>query len=233
MSIYYDYAPYINGIAKKRETPHPFSFLLNYFHKTGEILARIKRRLPRIRPGFILVIFIFLIALGGIYRLYGISKLRQPKNTESRDNVKFSQVIPVDKTLEVPALNSKGKYEGEISLRVVSAEKTNEVLVQNKPIRAKPDRFFLIVNLELENKSIDKLGLVSSDLARLVVGENGRKIAPDLHNRQVLIAPVSVKTDKVGFVVIGPQNVPLALELGEFYKTKEVKEKIELNFKPT
>lgn len=192
--------------------------------KLREILA--KRKFPKIGRRFVVVAVICLLAFGGIYRFYLTPKLHQPK----KNDLKFSQVTPVDKTLNFPAITNTGKYQGEISLTIVSTEMTNEVLVKNQPVRTKQGKFFLIVNLELENESTEKLGLVSSDLIRLRIGENGKKIAPDLHNKQVLISPVSVKTDKVGFVVTGSENIPLALELGEFYRTREVREKIELEF---
>lgn len=184
------------------------------------------KKLAKVRARFLVVAAFGLVLFGGVYRFYKTSKLRQP----ARNKPKFSQIISVDRTLRFPAILSNGKYGSEIALAVVSVEKTNEVFVQNKPVRAKAGKFFIIVNLELENDSTERLGLVSSDLIRLRIGEKGRRIAPDLHNRQVLVAPVSVKSDKVGFVVTGPQDIALTLELGEFYRTKKVREEIELRF---
>jgi hypothetical protein len=201
-----------------------FSSFSNRFQRARGSLFR--RRVPKIRLRAVILVFCVL-ALGGFYyRFFRIPK----SDSQTEDNLRFSQTISVGKTLKFPALIDSGKYQGEISLTVVSAEKTNEVLVQNKPVRAKQGKFFLIVDLELENESTKTLGLVSSDLIRLVAGGNGKRIAPDLHNKQVLISPVSVKSDRVGFVVTAPENISLALELGEFYKTREIRERVDLNF---
>lgn len=181
-------------------------------------------RLPKILLRLVLVLIILIIGWGA-FRYYVL-----PRIVSQRRNGRYSQVVPLQKTVIFPALLDSGKYSGEISLSVVSVERTNEVTVKNKPIRASKDRFFLIINLELKNESTQKVGVVSSDLLRLKVGQNGTKLAPDLHNKLVLVSPVSTKSDKVGFVVVGQAGIPLTLELGEFYKNKEVKEKIEIKF---
>lgn len=181
-------------------------------------------RLPKILLRLVLVLIILVIGWGA-FRFYVV-----PKIISQRENGRYSQIVPLQKTVIFPALLDSGKYNGEISLSVVSAERTNEVMVKNKPIRANKDRFFLIINLELKNESTQKVGVVTSDLLRLKVDKNGTKLAPDLHNKLVLVSPVSTKSDKVGFVVVGQTGIPLTLELGEFYKNKEVKEQIEINF---
>lgn len=181
-------------------------------------------KLPKILLRLVLVLIILAIGWGA-FRFYVL-----PKIVSQKKNGRYSQIIPLQKTVIFPALLDSGKYNGEISLSVVSAERTNEVMVKNNPIRANKDRFFLIINLELKNESTQKVGVVSSDLVRLKVGENGTELAPDLHNKLVLVSPVSTKSDKIGFVVVGQEGIPLTLELGEFYKSKEVKEKIEIKF---
>lgn len=186
--------------------------------------SRVPARLPKILLRLVLALIILAIG-GGAFRYFVL-----PKIVSQRKNGRFSQVVSLQKTVTFPAILDSGKYDGEISLSVVSAERTNEVMVKNNPIRANKDRFFLIINLELKNESTQKVGVVSSDLVRLNVGKNGTKLAPDLHNKLVLVSPVSTKSDKVGFVVVGQSGIPLSLELGEFYKNKEVKEKIEIKF---
>lgn len=181
-------------------------------------------RLPKILLRLVLVLIILVIGWG-TFRFYV-----QPKIVSQKKNGRYSQVVPLQKTVIFPALLDSGKYNGEISLSVVSAERTNEVMVKDKPIRASKDRFFLIINLQLKNESTQKLGVVSSDIVRLKVGENGTRLAPDLHNKLVLVSPVSTKSDKIGFVVVGQPGIPLTLELGEFYKNKEIKDKIEIKF---
>jgi hypothetical protein len=215
----------MNVEKNKKKASRLFSLLSIFFQKVREAL--VKRKFPKIKFRFLFIIVIFLLVGGVIYyRVYAKRKVLQPIQA----NPKFSQEIPINKTLKFPAIISDGTYQGEISLTMVSAEKTNEVLVQNNPVRAREGRFFLIVNLELANESTEKLGFISSDIIRLATGENGKRLAPDLHNQQVLIAPVSVKSDRVGFVVTGSENMPLALDLGEFNKSQEVIERVELNF---
>ncbi len=127
------------------------------------------------------------------------------------------------KSFDFPALNNSGKPTGnnKIKFTVASAEKTNQVLVNDKIYTAKNNKLFLIINLELKNDAAQQLNILPGDLIRLSYnGDESNKYAPDLHNNLVPIAAISTKLDRIGFVI--PDTAKdFKLYIGELEGKKE------------
>lgn len=169
-----------------------------------------------------IVVLILLIGLIGprIFKnktKMGNNQISQTKNTK---------LIPVNKKFTFPALDNQGKAAGVINFTITSAEKAPEVLVKDQTYKAKEGKLFLIINLELQNDSTNRLNIFPGDLIRLTTGDASKKFAPDLHNNMVMVAPISTKIDRVGFVIDSNTN-NLKLLIGELEKQKT---EIPLNF---
>jgi hypothetical protein len=106
-----------------------------------------------------------------------------------------------------------------MNLTLTTAETTKQILIQGKPATAKGGKIFLIINLEIDNPHNQKLFISPVDLIRLV-DKGGKKFAPDVHNNQVSVEPISVKKTRVGFV-IDEDTSGWKLQIGEVAGAKE------------
>lgn len=186
--------------------------------KLQEIKERIKRK-PR---------FLVTISLIALLILFGASRILSEKiNKNQKTTPSQVQKVPLDKSLDFYGLDMNGKSTREkIKMTFVSAETSNEVLVKDQTYTAKAGKAFLLINMELQNDTTEKLNIIPGDLIRLSIGSDDKKYAPDLHNNAVLVAPISVKNDRVGFVIdSGVKNIKLFV--GELEKKKE---EVEIKF---
>lgn len=180
------------------------------------------------------VVILLLILIGGVYfsrdKIKSLIYSYQTKQAEGKvaGQENKSQVVTLDKKFTFPGLDDNGKEKGEIELKITQVEKTNQVIVQEKTYTSKNDKSFLVVNLELKNESTKRLNIFPGDLLRLVVdGQEEKKFAPDLHNNYVLVAPISTKVDRVGFV-IEEGFKDLKIQVGELEEEKEI---LDIKFK--
>lgn len=174
---------------------------------------------------FIFIVFLLavvLISRGWLASLISSYK----KNPVGQQGVKGEesikeQTLTLDKKFEFPGLDDNGKEKGTLELRITDVEKTSQVIVQDKNYTAKGNKTFLIVNLELKNETTKRLNIFPGDLIRLIVDDEEKKFAPDLHNNYVQVAPISTKIDRLGFVIDqGASN--LKLQVGELEEKKEI-----------
>jgi len=107
----------------------------------------------------------------------------------------------------------------KITFSLVSAEKTNQIYVKNKPLRTTPDKVFLVLSLELENTTAERVYFYSSDFVRLI-GSQDKKLEADFKNPRLEIAPFSTKKDKLAFLV-GSQENDFQIQVGEIVGEKE------------
>lgn len=178
-----------------------------------------------------LAIFIFTLFLSAILLIswakFGKKSITGGQGKNKNESLAQNQAVKINKEFEFPGLDETGRAKGKIGLKVTEIEKTNQVVVQEKTYTAQADKVFLIVNLELKNEDSKGLNIYPGDLTRLIVDDNDEKMfAPDLHNNYVLVAPISTKTDRVGFIV-NKDFKSLSLQIGEVEKDKEF---IEIKF---
>lgn len=131
----------------------------------------------------------------------------------------------VKKSFKFSASKIAGKGEEEVNFTITTAELKDEIKVKGVPRKANKGNLFLLLRLEIENESTNRLSLTPADLIRLV-GENEKKFAPDFHNATIIIDPISVRKDLVSFIVSQEQR-KFTLLVGELEKEKE---KVEVNF---
>lgn len=184
---------------------------------------RSRKKILRYILAFLVIAFIAIIANSQL-RVRGIiPSSRQNQQVEGVE----SQVMSIGRDFTFDGLDQNGKPRGKINLKIDTAEKTDQVIVQEKNYTAKNGKTFLIVNLALTNSTTERLNIFTGDLIRLVINDNQEtKFAPDLHNNYVLVAPISTKIDRIGFV-IDKSDQKLSLQVGELDKDKET---LELKF---
>lgn len=196
------------------------------FSKNGLNNKRKKSKLGKILK----ILVILLVVVGILFFLQkNLNKRMSGKTTLQQASALpvTSQILPINKKFTFPGLDEAGKKKGKLDLNITTVEKTNQVIVQEKTYTAKNGKIFLIINLELKNESTSRLNIFPGDLIRLVVnGVEDKKLAPDLHNNYVNVAPLSTKIERVGFV-IDSQAQGLKLQVGELEEDKEV---IEVKF---
>jgi len=142
------------------------------------------------------IIFLIVVAI--------VVKITLFKPVVSQNNVPKPVVTKIEKNYEFQALNNQSKplNSTKVKLSIVNAEKTYQVLVNEKVFTSKNNKMFLILNLELRNDNSNQVNIFPGDLVRISYdGNDDRKFAPDLHNNLVSVAAISTKLDRVGFVI--------------------------------
>lgn len=181
----------------------------------GQLIAKRKK----------LIFGLFLIILS----LFVVNNKILRKSSVGSSNITKGISLKVDKSSDFPALTNQGKpiNTTKIKFKVATAEKTSQVLVNDKVFTAKNNKMFLIVNLELKNDATSLVNILPGDLIRLTIdGDEENKFAPDLHNNLVPVAAISTKLDRIGFVI--PQETrDFKLYVGELEGKKE---QVSLNF---
>ena len=168
-------------------------------------------------------ILLFAVVFGGF--IYSRISKSRTKTTSSKteDLVSASNQVEIKRDFEFPIQNAGKKVSLKFSLN--SAQLTNTIANQGKPIKSNSDQQFLIIFLELQNDSQYPININSQDFVRLI-GEKDKKYAPDLYNGQIEVAPISVKRDEIGFAVTADKK-QFQIQVGEINKDKET---IDINF---
>ena len=136
------------------------------------------------------------------------------------------QSVSIAKSIEFPIRGQDGKaIDDKLKMSLTTADKTKQILIKGQPATARSGKTFLIINLELDNPTQNKLALTPVELIRLV-DATGKKFAPDVHNDKVSIEPLSTKRTRVGFV-IDETATSFNLQIGEVSGRKD---SIAINF---
>ncbi|OGD93958.1 hypothetical protein A3C33_04735 [Candidatus Curtissbacteria bacterium RIFCSPHIGHO2_02_FULL_42_58] len=152
------------------------------------------------KRALLLVLVIAALSLFAIVRVKGT-----PQNplTIAGSQTDFSPQtqISVNRKFEIPIRNAKGADTGDkLAVTLTTIDSSKKILIQGKPATARDTKAFLILNLEIENSITNQLTVRPVDFIRLV-DEQNRSFAPDVHNNEVTVEPVSIKKTRVGFVV--------------------------------
>jgi len=132
--------------------------------------------------------------------LLGGSKNTSSTSSVSSDkSVKAKATVSVGKSFEFRAVNAK-KELVPVSFTITSMERKDEIRVKDKPRKLTGNKDYLLIRIEIQNDTTDRVAIATTDHIRLVE-ENGKLFAPDYHNGNVVIDPLSVRRDIVSFVV--------------------------------
>lgn len=116
--------------------------------------------------------------------------------------------------------------DADLGVKLTNSEIANSLLVQGKRAKTREGKTFFIINMEVENQFSVPLYIFPVDLLRLV-REDGKRIAPSVHQGTVEVRPISTKKSNVGFV-IDPDDRNFQIEFGELSSEKQL---LEISFK--
>ena len=129
----------------------------------------------------------------------------------------------IDQSFEFQAINA-AKDLKPVTYTITNVDRKDEIKVKDKSRQAASGKDFLLVRVEIQNNQTERLAIVSADRVRLE--ENGKLFAPDYHNGNVVIDPLSVRRDVLAFVV-DSKTKDFIFSVGELEGDKQ---KLEVNF---
>lgn len=169
--------------------------------------------LKKIKIPALIIVFIAILIAIGVWAQSGIGG-----NPQANINQDFSVQARTKDKLRV--------RDTDLLVTLTNTTINNTLLIQGKRASTREGKTFLIINMEVENQFKVPLYIFPIDLLRLV-REDGKRIAPSVHQGTVEVRPVSTKKSNVGFV-IDPNEKDFKIEVGEVSRDKQV---IEISFK--
>ena len=199
--------------------------------------SRTTRKFPKLNIPNKKIIFSVAAGIGVIFlSVVIISKLYSPKSTVAgitTNNVNKPTIeeavasIDLNQELTFPLRDTQDEKVSTLKYLVEKAEIRNEIIVQGRRYLAVEGRSFLIVTIKITNNFGQAIEIDTRDYMRLVVnGEEGEKLAPEIHNDPVEVQAISVKYTRLGFTIDDDVS-SLALQVGEIDNDKQT---IDLNF---
>jgi len=147
---------------------------------------------------------------------------------QNADNTFISEgsKLALNKKFSVPIRNSKGETVGsDLVVSVTTLERTSEVLYKGKPLVARSSKDFLVINLEVENSTNNRLTVRPVDFFRLV-DASGKTYAPDIQTDAVKVEPFSSKKTRTIYIISEEQKT-IKLMIGEI--KSENKETVDIS----
>ena len=141
---------------------------------------------------------------------------------QNADNTFISEgsKLALNKKFSVPIRNSKGETVGsDLVVSVTTLERTSEVLYKGKPLVARSSKDFLVINLEVENSTNNRLTVRPVDFFRLV-DASGKTYAPDIQTDAVKVEPFSSKKTRTIYIISEEQKT-IKLMIGEIKSEKK------------
>lgn len=181
----------------------------------------------RMHPKIALVVLVIVLMLGFItFKIAKPHKATINGANSATSSENSSTKINVNKKFDVSIKTQDGKETGDkLHVTITTIEKTDSIIAQDKPVRTKDGKIFLLVNMEIENTTKQELAIKPNDMVRFIDNE-GRSFAPEVYNNGVKADAVSIKKTRVGYVVDSAQNT-YKLMIGE---VRVKQEQIEVSF---
>ena len=163
----------------------------------GNLLDYLKRR--KVKKAIFYAVI--LLILGGIaYLVFKPEGERSSAQTvSSGKEVKPKASASVNRDFEFMAVNAK-KEELPIGFTITNIERKDSIKLKGEAIRPSDGHDFLLVRVELTNDHPQRVAIATADRVR-IEGEEGKLFAPDYHNGNVVIDPISVRKDVLAFIV--------------------------------
>jgi len=191
-----------NGAAERAQSKAP-KIKLNfqkekYLEKVKSVIAFLRRR-PKMAAVVglgLLIIIAVLVFFPGISPDSAVKKVAGSQTDFSPENK-----VSIGSRFEVPIRKEDGTETADkLIINLTTAESSKRILIQGKPATSRDTKTFILINFEVENSTSNQLTVRPVDFIRLTDNE-GRTFAPDVHNNDVAVEPISIKKTRVGFVV--------------------------------
>lgn len=128
----------------------------------------------------------------------------------------------------IQVINDQGNFTNKtkkIKFILTDAELKKEIKLKGESKEANEGQLYLILRIELQNDTSDRLAIISNKYIRLT-DPNSKKYSPDFHNAMIAIDPLSVRRDLVAYIV-NADTKTFTFQVGELEGEKQP---IEISF---
>ena len=182
-----------------------------YFQKVKSAIVYLKRR-PKMAIGVGLGLFVLILAIVFLPDIWPKSAVKQIAGSQA--NINSQQTSISGGKFDVPIRDSEGNETGSpLRVNTINIERTEEVLYQGKPLISKEGKDFLVINLEVENSTDNRLTVRPIDFYR-ITDDSGKSYAADIQTEAVKVEPQSSKKTRVIYI-IGDSQRNIKLSIGE------------------
>lgn len=172
----------------------------------------------------LIIIFAIILAIVAV-ALYKSPVRNLAKSKPATATTAGANSLSVNKEFAFPIYAKDGtKTENNLTIKLTSVERTDKILVNGQQASARDGKDFLVMYIEINNPTKDKLNVRPVDFFRLI-DDAGNSYAADVHNDPVKAEPISIKKTRIGYVITERQD-KFNFLVGEINGTKE---NIEIN----
>ena len=165
-------------------------------------LGSLKNKLPIFKSKGLIFAVVLVILVGA-----GIVWVRARSNNDSTANVSDQAYVSegdkaeLNKKFSIAIRSSDGKETGQaLVINVASLQRTERILYKGKPLVSREGKDFIVINIEIENSTNNRLTVRPVDFFRLVA-DNGKNYAPDIQTDPVKVEPLSSKNTRTIYIV--------------------------------
>src|SRR3989344_6410934 len=144
-------------------------------------LGSLKNKLPIFKSkGLLLVVVLAILVVAGIVWARSGSNNDSTANVSEQAYVSEGDKAELNKKFSIAIRSSDGKETGQaLVVNVASLQRTERFLYKGKPLVSREGKDFIVINIEIENSTNNRLTVRPVDFFRLVA-DNGKNYAPDI-----------------------------------------------------
>src|SRR3989344_6191785 len=143
----------------------------------------------------VIIVAVILLIVGGIFWWKSNSN-SSVQTSDIPSYVSQGDAATINKRFTVPIRDKEGKPSGtDLVVNVSTMERTNNLIYKGRQLTPKEGKDFLVINLEIENSTNNRLTVRPVDFFRLV-GDDGKNYAPDIQTDPVTVEPLSSKNTR-------------------------------------
>lgn len=176
-------------------------------------LASLKNKLPIFKSkGLLLTVVLVILVVAGI--IWVKSNNDSTATLSDQTYVSEGDKAELNKKFSIAIRTSDGKETGQaLVVNVTSLQRTGRILYKGKPLVSREGKDFIVINIEIENSTNNRLTVRPVDFFRLVA-DNGKNYAPDIQTDPVKVEPLSSKNTRTIYIV-GDNQKNLRFMIGE------------------
>ena len=165
-------------------------------------LGSLKNKLPIFKSkGLILAVVLVIIVVAGIMWARSGSNNDSTPTISDQAYVSEGDKAELNKKFSIAIRSSDGKETGQaLVINVASLQRTERILYKGKPLVSREGKDFIVINIEIENSTNNRLTVRPVDFFRLVA-DNGKNYAPDIQTDPVKVEPLSSKNTRTIYIV--------------------------------
>lgn len=180
------------------------------------------KKIPRQKSKIVILLVLAVLIIGG-YAFFKGSGRNDSQSANDATFVSEGPMLDISKKFAVPIRKRDGEPTGtDLIVDVNNFERTNRILFKGRPLVARSSKDFLVINLEVENSTNNRLTVRPVDFFRLV-DTNGKSYAADIQTDPVKVEAQSSKRTRIIYIVAEDQK-NLKFLMGEIKGNRETLE---------